>query len=111
MIWRPELHAGEMQIHRFISTMNTAGGTGSLNTQNLRGGLCRQIIIQAGTSSTNFSANLTDDDALAVRTYSTISGGILIDDNRVLPVKGTYTMQVTGATADGRFTCVMLVEE
>ena len=99
-----------MQIHRHLRTLTTAGGTGSTNTLPLKGGLCRMILISAGTAATTFKANLTDDDSLTVREDSAVTG-TLLDDNRPLAVRGTYTIQVTNASADGNFTTMLMVEE
>ena len=99
-----------MQIHRHIATVTTAGGSGSTNTSPFRGGLCRQVLIVSGTTTTTFRSNLTDPDSNTVRSYSTVTG-TLNDDNRILPVRGAYTLNVTNASADGNFTCMLMVEE
>lgn len=81
-----------------------------MNTQNLKGGICRQVIVKASTAATTFHVTITDENSLPVRTYSTATG-ILLDDNRVIPVMGIYTLQITTASADGLFTLMMMVEE
>jgi hypothetical protein len=68
------------------------------------------ILVSAGTSTTTFRANVTDDDSLTVREYATVTG-TLLDDNRPLAVRGTYTIEVTNASADGNFTTLLMVEE
>lgn len=97
-------------IHRFYTTLVTAAGAGSTNTQPFVGGLCRHIFIQSSTTGTTFQANITDPDSLQVRTYSGVATTVS-DANQILPVLGTYTIRITNASADGLFSIFMMVEE
>ena len=98
-----------MRIDRVVRTITTSGGSGSENTLDIQGGLCRQIYIIAGTSTTTFRANIVDPDSLNVRRYDFHREEI--NDSEVLPMVGIYTIQITNASADGPFTCRMLIEE
>ena len=98
-----------MSVYKFRTIISTNGGTGSENTNNVIHGLCRQIYIKAGTSSTVFRATITDEDSDVVRSYGFSRGEI--DDDKPLPVVGIYTIQIASASVDGQFTCKMMVLE
>ena len=99
-----------MDIHVEKHTISTTGGTGSSNTNRILGGLCRQIYVLAGTSTTTFRFDLSDEDTLYTRSYDFHKGEIN-DDERRFPVRGTYTLRVTDASADGDFTVRMMIQQ
>lgn len=99
-----------MKIYRFRTTISTAGGSGSANTNPVIGGLCRQVYIRAQTSGALFRANIQSAYADTMRAYQ-LHTSTIMDDNRVLPMAGVYTVQITGASADGDFTTELLVQE
>ena len=99
-----------MKIYRFRTTISTAGGAGSANTNPIIGGLCRSIFIQALTSGTTFQANIQSAYANTMRAFTNTVTQLNYDE-RVLPMEGVYTLQITSASADGQFQCEFMVQE
>jgi len=98
-----------MDIHVVKKTISTSSGTGSENTLPIVGGLCRQIYVIAGTDTTSFRFDVTNDHSVAVRSYDFYKQE-LIDDG-ILAMRGVYTLRVTDADADGNFTIGMLIQQ
>ena len=98
-----------MDIHVIKGTISTGGGTGSVNTLPIIGGLARHIFVRAETASTTFRFDIQDEDSVAVRSYDWHREDI--NHETTLPMKGRYTLRVTDATADGDFTVRILVQQ
>lgn len=71
----------------------------------------RHLIIRALTNNTtSFKANLTDDNSKVKLNYAYHNGEI-VDDKICLPVKGTYSINITNASADETFDVFFAVQE
>ena len=99
------------QVYKLKATVSTTGGSGSQNTNRVVHGLCYQLFVNAGTSTTIFRANLTDEDGDVIKDYDFHRGQINDLFRDPVPVVGVYTINVTNASADGDFTCKFLVVE
>ena len=98
-----------MLIYKYINSINTVSQSGSINTPVLKGGLCRKIIVEAGTSTTSFDFSIKDDRDTTTRTYDNID--YKLDDEYVFPIEGENTFTVSGASADGQFNVTLWVQE
>lgn len=99
-----------MQIYKYRTTVTTAGGSGSANTNPIVHGLLRQVYINASTSTTIFRATLTDEDSDVVLRYDWNRGEIN-DLLKPVPVSGIYTLAINEVSADGAFTVKLMVQE
>jgi len=99
-----------MRIHPVERTVETASGTASFNTVTLIGGVCRMVYIKAATDGTVFSASVTDAKNREVLNYAAERTPI-IDITNHIPVRGVYTVEISGADADQEFDCLMMIEE
>lgn len=70
----------------------------------------RQLYVLAGTSTTSFEFDVTNEDSLVIRAYD-MHRGEINDHSNHLPVSGIYTLRVFNANADGDFTIAMLVQQ
>lgn len=100
-----------MNIYEHRASITTASGSTSTATLRLRGGLLRYLLIRAQTSSTTeFRANLVDENSVTRINYAYHQGEI-VDDKICLPVVGNYTINITNASPDDTFQMVFSVQE
>ena len=100
-----------MTVYQFRATVTTASGSTSSTSLNVRGGVCRQVVVQAltGPTTTVFRANLTDDSSLNVMDYGVQTGEM--NDITAFPMAGRYTFNITNASPDDTFKIYFAVEE
>ena len=98
-----------MTIYQFRASVTTASGSTSTQSLNVRGGICRQIRIIAGTSSTVFFADIQDESNIKVIDYGQQTGEL--NDLTTIPMAGRYTVRITNASPDDTFTVYFGVEE
>ena len=103
-----------MTIHEHRVSVTTVGGSIASTTLTIPGGLLRQVLIRANTSTTVFRADLTDSNSIARLNYGYHTGEI--NDTGVtgalpLPVAGTYTLNITNASPNDTFSVVLGVQE
>ena|SRR3990167_2117750 len=99
--------AKDIHVHR--QSVDSASLIGT--STSLRGleGLVRQVYIKAGTNTTVFKANLTDDNSSDVlRNWGYHTGEI--NDLQALPVKGPVTINLTNLNQNDSFTVRVSVE-
>ena len=89
--------------------MISVGGTVSVNTHNIIGGMCEQIYIKGVTDSTNFRVTITDDGSRVVREYDFTTHFLL--DETPLIVQGVYTIQVVDGSNDQQYDVMLAVRE
>lgn len=97
-----------------ITTQSAVSGTWSTNTQDIRGGICRQIYLAVPHSDVTFDLKLIDDKNNEV--YDTIrrekTATQILDDEVSLPMHGIYTIKLYNASSDGiTFSGRLLVED
>ena len=103
-----------MNIYRHETSQTTVSGSISSTTLRIRGGLLRQFLIRANTSTTVFRADLTEVGGIAVLNYGYHNGEIndTGDSGALpLPVLGDYTLNITNASPNDVFNIRLLVEE
>jgi len=98
-----------MTVYQFRATVTTASGATSSTSLNIPGGVCRQVIVQAATSTTVFRANLTDASSLNVMDYGLNTGEF--NDVTSIPMSGRYVFNITNASLDDTFKIYFGVEE
>ena len=98
-----------MTVYQFRATVTTLSGATSSTSLNVRGGVCRQVIVQASTSATVFRANLTDASGLNIMDYGLNTGEF--NDVTGIPMAGRYTFNITNASPDDTFSIYFGVEE
>lgn len=102
-----------MDIHAEEISQTAAAGTWSVNTHNIKGGICYQIVMTSATASTTFDFKITDEKSLVV--YDTLSRettatGTLEDEVRI-PMRGIYTLQAYNSTRNELFTGRILIRD
>ena len=76
----------------------------------MRGGLCRQILITANTSTTVFRANLQDEDGINRLDFGFCKGQ-LNEVGLAFPMVNTYTVSITNASPNDTFVGRVAVQE
>lgn len=99
-----------MTIYQYRASLTTAAGSQSQATLNIRGGLCRQVFVRPGTTSTVFRVNITDESSLPVLNYD-FHKGDLNDMPLACPMAGVYTVNITNASPNDTFSVLLAVEE
>lgn len=99
-----------MNIYQHRASITASSGSTSSDTLNVRGGLLRQVLVTANTSTTVFRANLVDANSVTVSNWGFHTGQI--NDMHVsLPVSGRYTLNITNASPDDTFTVLLGIQE
>lgn len=98
-----------MQIYKFETSATTAGGTVSINTLDIIGGIAKQIYIKAASTGTLFAAKLTDERSRVVREYDRTSDFILDEDELIM--QGVYTFQITDGSHDQQYDILVMLRE
>jgi len=99
-----------MTIYQHRASVITSAGSRASTTLNVAGGICRQVIVRANTSTTAFRVDLVDANSVTVMNYA-FHTGELVDHEVKLPMAGAYTLNVTNASPDDTFTVLLGVEE
>ena len=99
-----------MTVYQHRATVTAQSGSTSTVTLKVLGGLLRQVLITANTSTTVFRANLVDENSITVENWG-FSRGELREDGIAFPMAGIYTLNVTNASPDDTFTILMSVQE
>lgn len=99
-----------MTIYEHRATVTTAGGSVSSNTLTIQGGLLKNILIRANTSTTVFRVDLTDENGV-VRLNWGYHQGELNDQTIEFPMVGVYTVDITNASQTDTFKEVLSVQE
>jgi hypothetical protein len=89
--------------------MLISGGSVSLLTLNIIGGLCHQTFIKARTDNTTFKVNITDDNSQRIRNYGIHKGEL--NDLEVYPLKDVNTINITNVSATDTFDIKLMVRE
>jgi hypothetical protein len=98
-----------MQIYKLETIITTTGGTGSANSLNVIGGICRQVYIKSSTSGTSFRVTITDNGSRIIREYDYSTDFIL--DETPLIMQGVYTIQILNSNKDQDFNILFMVGE
>lgn len=103
-----------MNIYRVETSQTTVGGTISSTTLNIRGGLLRQVIIRANTSTTLFRIDIAEVGGIMVLNYG-FHTGELNDTGKngalPMPMVGNYQLSITNASPDDTFNVRLLIQE
>lgn len=92
-----------------ISETASSGGW-QKNTAKFDNVFLRQVVMTAATSTTTFNFTVTDDHGLIVYSTKNKATGTLQQEVKI-PLKGIYTLAVSGSSADELFTGRFAVEE
>jgi len=98
-----------MTVYQFRKSVTTSAGATSSTSLNVRGGICRQVLIVANTSTTAFISYITDEAGLEVSRYGLQTGEL--NDITAFPMAGNYTVNITNASPDDTFKLYFAVEE
>lgn len=98
-----------MRIHQHRATITASGGSTSSTTLNIAGGICRQVLIVANTSTTVFQPFITDEAGLEVSRYGLQTGEM--SDITTIPMAGVYIVRITNASPDDTFKIMLGIEE
>lgn len=98
-----------MTIYQFRSSVTAAAGSTSTTSLKVLGGVCRQVLIVANTSSTTFLSFISDESGMEVSRYGLQTGEL--NDITSFPMSGQYTVSITNASADDTFKIYFAVEE
>lgn len=99
-----------MTIYQHRKTITASSGSTSTTTLKVVGGLCRQFIVAANTSTTVFQVNVTDYKNLRVLDYG-YHTGTLNDQQMFVPMDGEYSINITNASPDDTFSVYIGVQE
>ncbi len=104
-----------MNIYRYQSVLSTAAGATSATTLNINGGLLRQVLVRALTSSlAQFQVSIAESGGITILNYGYHTGE-LNDTGATgalpLPVLGYYTVSITNASPNDTFAIRCLVQE
>ena len=99
-----------MLIYNIEISQTASSGVWSFNTPKLHSSLLKQIIVKAATATTTFTLTITDEnDNIAYVNDTPATGTLRLEVD--IPVKGIYTVAVSGASADEAFTGVLMILE
>lgn len=98
-----------MRIYQHRATVTAVSGTTSSASLRVAGGICRQVLIVANTSTTVFISYITDEDGMEVARYPLQTGEL--NDITAFPMSGQYTVNITNASPDDTFKIYFGVEE
>lgn len=98
-----------MTVYQFRTSVTTAAGATSTTSLNVPGGICRQVLIIANTSTTVFISYITDSNGIEVSRYGLQTGEL--NDITAFPMSGRYTVNITNASPDDTFKIYFAVEE
>jgi len=96
-------------IYKYKNSVTCAAGSGSVNTNPIIGGLCREILVSPATATTTYRVNIVDEDSLTIKSYD-YKKGLYIDIAPFIAY-GIYTINITNSSANELFTIRMMVQE
>ena len=97
-----------MLIYTGYLSENTVLGEASVNTQSIRG-LCRHVIVKPATETTTYDISITNP--VDAKIYERTSETGTLSELTSIPIQGTYTINITNATADETFIVELICEE
>ena len=104
-----------VNIYKHETSQTTVGGSISSTTLNVRGGLLRQVLVQAQTSlAAIFKVTIAEQGGPNILSYGYHTGEL--NDTGAsgalpLPVLGNYTLTIQNASPNDTFLVRFLVEE
>jgi hypothetical protein len=98
-----------MTVYEHRTSLITSAGSTSTTSLNILGGLCRQVLITAATSTTVFRAYITDSQGLVKRNYGMCTGEL--NDVTFLPMSGYHKVNILNASPDDTFKIYIGIEE
>ncbi len=99
-----------MNIHEHRVSITAASGSAASSTLNIRGGILRQMLVRANTATTTFAVNLVDENSLTRGNWG-FHEGELNDVSTKIPMRGTYTINITNASLDDTFNVLLGIQE
>jgi len=96
-------------IHIDKLTGSTSSGSLVVTTTARLQGILRQLIVSPATDTTTWDIKMTDADSIISLQRTGRTG--LLSEELALPLHGTYTITVSGASADEVFTIKLIVQE
>lgn len=90
--------------------MTVSGASFSSASLRIPGGLLRYLLVRANTTTTIFQTTLADTNGTVRMTYDYHEGEI-VDNSLILPVVGSYTVNITNASQNDIFKVVLAVQE
>ena len=99
-----------MTIYEHRTSLPAASGTFTTSTLDVQGGLMRNLLVRANTSTTVFKCELIDSNGITRINYGFHEGEIN-DQDIAFPTVGTYDIKVTNASADDTFQVLFAIQE
>ena len=93
---------------RHYKEITPTGGTGSFNTEDLRG-VNRQFLLSSATSSTTYDFTMVDDKSITVLSQKGCKG--IYQYINPMGLFGKYTITITNASVDELFKWEIRYEE
>lgn len=103
-----------MQIYRHETSQTISGGSVSSTTLNIRGGLCRQVLVRSNTSTTVFRVSVEESGGISVLQYGYHQGELNDTGEKgalPLPMAGRYLITITNASVTDTFNVRLVVQE
>lgn len=99
-----------MTIYELNTSVVVVGGSNNAVSHNIVGGRCQYILIRSGSTNTLFRADLKDSNG-NIRLRYDFHEGEIVDDKINFPMTGNYTVELTNASQQDRFTIILSVTE
>lgn len=99
-----------MTIYEHRTQLTISAGSTVTTTLRVNGGLCRQVLIRAGSDTTVFRANLVDSNSITRLNWG-FQQGEINENSLAFPMVGRYTLNITNASYDDTVQVVVGVEE
>ena len=98
-----------MKIHKEVVSGTTSTGSYSDNTNSQIRGMLRQVIVKPATITTQYDISIVNEDDLTI--YERLAETGELAEQTDLPIRGTHTVYIDGATRDELFTAQLWIEE
>lgn len=95
-------------IHQEQLKLTTSAGSASGNTTKLMG-ICNQVLVKPGTSSTTYDIQLVNSQGIVV--YERTSETGTLSEFVIMPMTGIYTVSLSNATNNELFIIQFLIHE
>lgn len=99
-----------MRIYEHKTSILAQSGSTATTTLNVIGGLLRQVLVTANTSTTIFRANLKDEDGINRADWGWHTGN-LNELGKAIPIVNKYTLNITNVSPNDTFTIRLAIQE
>ncbi len=89
-------------------TISVSGGSGTANTQYIRG-IVRHILVKPSNENAQYSVSIVNPAGIKI--YERTSETGTLSELTTIPVLGIYTVSITFSTSDGSFITQLICQE